>query len=249
MNHSVLREASAEQIGGGGVSIYYSQILQVLFFSYAHGITFMASLTKIQEDALNQCITQVHVQKPTGSASSTNKNNTGLQPLCQWGEVSGHPGLITAFLQASNNPVVIMVKPDGLSVQEIKIGSKAKIVDIVAIRHGGQVGHQDQRTTLILLCEDGSLKIYMAGVEATGYWLSPKLHPLSSVLSQVKPPRKKRPLVGTGASAGAGKPHRGQHGALTFPIDFFEHCSVINDVEYGGQDVLQVYNVQQVKHR
>ena len=127
---------------------------------------------------------------------------------------------------------VIMVKPDGLSVQEIKIGSKAKIVDIVAIRHGGP--GQDQRTTLILLCEDGSLKIYMAGVEATGYWLSPKLHPLSSVLSQVKPPRKKRPLAGNSSTAGAGKAHRGQHGALTFPIDFFEHCSVINDVEYGG---------------
>ena len=125
-----------------------------------------------------------------------------------------------------------MVKPDGLSVQEIKIGSKAKIVDIVAIRHGGP--GQDQRTTLILLCEDGSLKIYMAGVEATGYWLSPKLHPLSSVLSQVKPPRKKRPLAGNSSTAGAGKAHRGQHGALTFPIDFFEHCSVINDVEYGG---------------
>ena len=65
----------------------------------------------------------------------------------------------------------------------------------------------------------------------------------------MKPPRKKRPLVGAGSAAAAGKAHRGQHGALTFPIDFFEHCSVINDVEYGGQDVLQVYNVQQVKHR
>ena len=102
-----MREASTEQIGGGGVSIYYSQILQVLFFSYAQGITFMASLTKIEEEALNQCITQVHVQKPTGTGN-TNKNTTsGLQPLCQWGEVSGHPGLILAFLQASNNPVVI----------------------------------------------------------------------------------------------------------------------------------------------
>ena len=58
-----MREASTEQIGGGGVSIYYSQILQVLFFSYAQGITFMASLTKIEEEALNQCITQVKFDK------------------------------------------------------------------------------------------------------------------------------------------------------------------------------------------
>ena len=34
-----------------------------------------------------------------------------------------------------------------------------------------------------------------------------------------------------------------------FPIDFFEHCQVLNDVEFGGKDILQVYNVQQVKHR
>ena len=34
-----------------------------------------------------------------------------------------------------------------------------------------------------------------------------------------------------------------------FPIDFFENCQVLNDVEFGGKDILQVYNVQQVKHR
>lgn len=201
VSHPSLTEASSEQIGGGGVSIYYCQVMQVMFFSYAQGITFMASLTRIEEDALNQSISQIFAQKqpPSGNSSSGNKNNAGNQPLCQWGEVSGHPGLITAFLQSSNNPVIVMVKPDGIVVQEIKIGSKAKIVDIVAIRHGERsataagssgnasavAGNQEQRTTLILLCEDGSLKIYMAGVEATGYWLSPKLHPLSSVLSQV----------------------------------------------------------------
>ena len=240
VDHPALREATGtEQIGGGGISIYYSQVLQVLFFSYAQGLNFMASMTKIQEDALKLSISQLYAQKPS-TGSSSNKNNSGNQPLCQWGEVAGHPGLITAFLQASNNPVVIMVTPDCLFVQEIKIGSKAKIVDMVAIRHGS--GAQDQRTTLILLCEDGSLKIYMAGEESTGFWLSPQLHPMASILSQVKPPRKKR------------SPHQNSksqrfNGTLTFPIDFFEHCSIINDVEYGGQDVLQVYNVQQVKHR
>ena len=195
----------------------------------------MASMTSIKEDALAQSITKIQVQKSPTSGGSGLKNNRD-QPLCQWGEVAGHPGLITAFLQASNNPVVLMVRPDGLNVQEIKIGSKAKIVDMVAIRHTSS--NQDQRTTLILLCEDGSLKIYMAGVDACGFWLSNKLHSISSILSQVKPPRKKRPLA-------ASKAHRPQ-GTLTFPIDFFEHCSQINDVEYGGSDVLQVYNVQQV---
>ena len=35
---------------------------------------------------------------------------------------------------------------------------------------------------------------------------------------------------------------------MVFPVDFFEHCSVMNDVEYGGNDLLQVYNVQQLKN-
>ena len=35
----------------------------------------------------------------------------------------------------------------------------------------------------------------------------------------------------------------------SFPIDFFESCQQSNDVEFGGPDVLHVYNSQQVKHR
>ena len=46
------------------------------------------------------------------------------QPLCQWAEVAGHPGLMTAFYQTSNNPVVLMIRPDAVFVQEIKIGTK-----------------------------------------------------------------------------------------------------------------------------
>lgn len=38
-------------------------------------------------------------------------------------------------------------------------------------------------------------------------------------------------------------------GSVVFPVDFFEHCSVMNDIEYGGNDLLQVYNVQQLKNR
>lgn len=38
-------------------------------------------------------------------------------------------------------------------------------------------------------------------------------------------------------------------GSIVFPVDFFEHCSVMNDIEFGGNDLLQVYNVQQLKNR
>lgn len=65
-----------------------------------------------------------------------------------------------------NNPVIIMVREDCILVQEIKVvPAKAKIMDMVAVRHAS--GHE-LRTTLILLCEDGSLRIYMANMEQTG---------------------------------------------------------------------------------
>lgn len=54
-------------------------------------------------------------------------------------------------------------------MQEIKVvPAKAKIMDMVAIRHASG---SELRTTLILLCEDGSLRIYMANMEQTGMFL------------------------------------------------------------------------------
>lgn len=37
--------------------------------------------------------------------------------------------------------------------------------------------------------------------------------------------------------------------SVSFPVDFFEHCTALNDVEFGGNDLLQIYNTQQIKHR
>lgn len=64
--------------------------------------------------------------------------------------------------------MIIMVREDCILVQEIKVvPAKAKIMDMVAVRHAS--GHE-LRTTLILLCEDGSLRIYMANMEQTGLY-------------------------------------------------------------------------------
>lgn len=65
----------------------------------------------------------------TLSAAATQKEGSGrgggkqggVQSLCQWAEVPGHPGLITAVMQASNNPVVLMLTPTNIFVQEIKV--------------------------------------------------------------------------------------------------------------------------------
>lgn len=75
------------------------------------------------------------------------------------------------------------------SSKRIKSLSSPQIQDMVAIRH--TASNEQQRTTMILLCEDGSLRIYMANVENTSYWLQPSLQP-SSVISIMKPVRKRK---------------------------------------------------------
>ena len=104
---------------------------------------------------------------------------------------------------------------------------------MVAIRHAA---NHEQKTTLILLCEDGSLKIFMANTDATNFWLTPVVHPMSTITQQ-KPPRKKKARALRSS------------GQVSFPVDFFEHCSQIQDLEFGGADVLQIYNVNQLRTR
>lgn len=61
-----------------------------------------------------------------------------------------------------------MVRPDSIQTQELRVApSKNKMTDLVAIRHSWSSGH-DARTTLILLCEDGSLRIFNANPSTTG---------------------------------------------------------------------------------
>ncbi|XP_011314104.1 protein purity of essence isoform X2 [Fopius arisanus] len=219
------------QVGGGGVSIYYSHALQLLFFSYTCGKSFIAPLNNMDDDIVTVFMINIASNRSNGNKS----NNNQPQPLCQWSEVANHPGLVCSVLQTSNNPVILMIKPDVVLIQEIKVVPKAKIMDMVAIRHPSS--NAEHRTTLILLCEDGSLRIYMAGMEQTGYWMSSNVQPIGTITG-IKQSRKKK-------IAKAGKPS----GSLTFPIDFFEHCQVMNDVEFGGNDLLQIYNVAQIKHR
>ena len=126
---------------------------------------------------------------------------------------------------------------------------------MVALRHTGSSTDQ-HRTTLILLCEDGSLRIYMANVDNTGYWMSPQLQP-QSIISSIRPAKKKKltkttrsrclNLIGCYNSTVSNlkessnfhvytfvnhpSPSGHPTGSLTFPIDYFENCLQANDVE------------------
>lgn len=41
-------------VGGGGVSIYYSHTLKILFFSFAHGKSFLAPLSTVEDSVKGQ---------------------------------------------------------------------------------------------------------------------------------------------------------------------------------------------------
>ena len=140
---------------------------------------------------------------------------------------------------ANNVPISIFVKPKSIIVQEVKLGSsKSKVTDLVALRHCPDA---DPRTTLIILSEDGSLKTYSANSSLTDFWLGhssvslPVLgegtdHPFQAKKKQLKMSRRvSRPA--------------------SFPVDFVESSTLLNDVDFGGNDLLQVYNVQLLKQR
>jgi E3 ubiquitin-protein ligase UBR4 len=102
------------------VSVYYSHALQMLFFSFSKGLTFAAPLTKVEEDMELKTLFRLKLPSLTSnqsqpvptSTSSSGGGQTGAkimgavqlpkieqQPLCQWEEVNGHPGLITCMTQ------------------------------------------------------------------------------------------------------------------------------------------------------
>ena len=152
-------------------------------------------------------------------------------------------GLLLTLTQSSYTPVVIMVEPQRILVEEIKVvPAKVKVTDLVAVRHMVNTGQDktEQRTTLILLCDDGSLRIFMASPEMTNFWLTPTLQPPILPSPQPKASRKES-VNGAKGTSGSSTP--------TFPTDFFENCTAMNDVEFGGNDLLHVYNSVQLKHR
>ncbi|XP_033375251.1 E3 ubiquitin-protein ligase UBR4 [Parus major] len=227
VNHEDLKDSNG-QVAGGGVSVYYSHVLQMLFFSYCQGKSFAATISRASLEV--QRLFPINIKSSNGGSKTS-------PALCQWSEVMNHPGLVCCVQQTTGVPLVVMVKPDTFLIQEIKtLPAKAKIQDMVAIRH--TACNEQQRTTMILLCEDGSLRIYMANVENTSYWLQPSLQP-SSVISIMKPVRKRKAAAITTRTSSQ----------VNFPIDFFEHNQQLTDVEFGGNDLLQVYNAQQIKHR
>lgn len=159
--HPLLKDIN-NQIAGGGVSIYFSHMLQLLFFSFGSGKCFAVSL---ENENTVKFITNI-----VTNSSSRIFSKASSQPLYMWSEATCHPGLVFAMFQNSNNVVVLMITPNEFVVQELKIqNSKLKIIDFIPIRQN--IGCQ-HKTSLIILCEDGSLKLFNIDQSKTDYWLT-----------------------------------------------------------------------------
>lgn len=208
--------------------------------SYASAAASATSTTRDSE-------TNQPEQTPKSTNIRHHHGSNTSQPLCQWSEVPGHVGMLLAVFQHSNNPVIFMIRPDCIVAQEIRyLTIKSKITDATAIRHTTSSG--EVRTTLILLCEDGSLRIYMASQELTDFWL--KLSPIPNMSLGLTPSSflakmsRRKKLVGKSSRKSS---HTGT--CTSFPVDFFENLQIMNDIEFAGNDVLSVYSVQQLKNR
>lgn len=331
-------QESCQQQLGAGVSVYYSFKLKLIFWSHQQGKTFIGALSKIGKNQLS--LDKVFQLNLSNNKNGTASNNNS-QALCNWSEIPSHPGLIMAMTLITNNPVIFMFLPDKIFYQEIKLvnnngaPSKAKIQDMVAIRHPssslssenqndseiasdlqdsldnliGLNSKHKEKTTMILLCDDGSLKIYVADSEKTEYWLQPYLRPTHPILQsksisswssaslyqlcpmvikevsqQLERDSKERLKTidsnhtkpseqNTQFSANVDnlkttnnkikrsntikmknnyKKVSGTQSSLQpnlFPIDYFEKCTELKDVEYSGSDLLEIYNSQQLKLR
>ena len=129
---------------GSGISVYYSFKLQLLFWSYQQGKSFMGAFrpNTLVLDKVSQLSIANSKPAPTATATTTTASSvSSQQALCSWSEIPTHPGLVMAMTLLSNNPVILMFLPDKIYFQEIKLTnnqggpSKAKIQDMVATRH------------------------------------------------------------------------------------------------------------------
>ena len=95
--------------------------MYALYRSLLTGKTFAGALANDMETLTSMFeITSRGATGGNGTAGTGGKNS-GPQPLVGWCEVVTHPGLVCAMTQSSNNPIILMVKPDVIQVQEVKV--------------------------------------------------------------------------------------------------------------------------------
>ena len=99
VRHAEIKD-SAEQIGGGGVSIFYCHTLQLLFFSYVQGKSFMAPLKSVSEELRNVFRIEVSTAEVAMFISIQLKNITSKNAIHEGG--SNWPMFFDFFLEADH---------------------------------------------------------------------------------------------------------------------------------------------------
>jgi E3 ubiquitin-protein ligase UBR4 len=170
-----------------------------------------------------------------------------------------------------------MVQPRAILVQELRTGnSKVKALDVVAFRHTSASG-KESKTSLLMLCEDGSLRVHNVQADKTSTWI-PTSAAVTLAASFPKVPRKKKYArsVSKPAAPSGVVSHFAEFlllknlqkkkkkncsnyfpffsieifvGSRHFATDFFEHCQPLQDVDFGGQELLYIYSSSQLKRR
>lgn len=220
----------------GGVSIYYSHSLRLLFHSLEDGTSYFTAIP--EGSSMEEYSSTILINIKTNAQGAFDFTRIVGQPVYQWMEVPNHPGLIFAMTQC-NTPVALAIKPCLIRIQALKIlpfGPKPKCIDFVAVNHS--IGLNNNCTTLIALCEDGSLRYFNDNSKETNFWISPQYKAASN--HTLPKPLKKKKTVKSAKATGS---------SPVFPIDFFEHCTLLTDVEFGGKDLSQLYYPGQAKHR
>ena len=222
------------QFGSGGLSIYYSHTMQMLFFSFSNAKSFACSLKKLEE-------------LPTSTVLNKIQLLTNTSALCHWKEIEDHAGVILASDEKSGTVSFICVCPDSFQMQEVSLSpARCKTLDVVGVRTSCDNGIKS--TSIMILADDGGLKVFTvnSAEKTANFWISPTFNPstddytAASYRKKMKPTSMKIKQQIASASTAS---------IVEFPIDYFENCQALEEVEFGGNDYLQVYNRKQMKNR
>lgn len=233
--------------GKTGFSIYYSHLLQMLFVGYLCRYSFCCSF-----DIQNIFSRKISNILSLESSKFTSSGITDLPfTLYQWDEVLSHPGLIFASTTGGIT-IAFMFKLNKVKYQVIKF--KKKIADFATIStvskgNDSLENNTPKMATLLLLLEDGSLRFQRALNSKTNYWLKPNISNLDDLCPINKNDKSGKPVKLIANEQTSGSLSGTSNKTPKFSVDFFERCSQMNEVEFGGSDVLEVYNTLQIKTR
>lgn len=239
LRHADVTE-NAGIVGQGGASIYFSSKLQMIFVSFINGKSFCFPFASWTE--------RVDRLYALNWKSSLKSSPSTAQALYRWAEPLDHPGVVTALTHSTQNPLIFMIKPGEIQIQEIVVPSKSKVIDATPVRYVSS--SSERRTTIVSLGEDGGLRLFTVNGQSTDFWLpKPCVVAFASNVVDVQPGAKKKRTTTTTTASSTSKQTDSNLETPPFQVDFFETCQSLNEIEYGGNDLLQMYNVQLLKER